>query len=255
MAQGKSRKPATKSSTASGKSDKLKRRVSPEGHQSAKGRGKSGEGGGIPPSSATAGGSGDGGEYQRCREETLEKIDRALAKADLSDARRQKYKRVIWVVLDQLTPTGLQRIHQAVEEYKFYPSFEAQTKAIRKKYPQLKLKKGGVLKGMFDRDRTLHLNGGGMLFGRVASLEEFYAHELTHALDGPHHEISESREWQEAWGAEIRDLEYLGENATRSPQEGFSEFGSLLLGSGIAQRDIRQVLPRCLKVWKERVLV
>jgi hypothetical protein len=182
---------------------------------------------------------------------TRERIDKALVEAKLSDEKRTEYRKAIYAVLDRLTVKALGRINRAVKEYRFYASFRGLAQALRRKYPELRTRSGAMLKGAFDRDGTIHLDGGRRLFGRAASLEEFYAHELSHAIDGPEHEISASVAWQEAWRIEIQDGGYLGAGSMRSPREGFSEFGALLLGSGIPQRAIRQVLPRSLQVWKD----
>jgi hypothetical protein len=185
---------------------------------------------------------------------TRELIETALVEAKLSDAKRSEYRQAIHAVLGRLTPRALGRINRTVKEYRFYASFRALTQALRQKYPGLITRRGAILKGAFDRHGTIHLDGGGRLFGRVAALEEFYAHEFSHAIDGPEHEISASPAWHEAWQTEVQDGGYLGAGSMRSPREGFSEFGSLLLGSGISQRTIGQVLPTCLKVWKDRGL-
>jgi hypothetical protein len=131
------------------------------------------------------------------------------------------------------------------------------TEAIKKKYPRItaKIKQGNVAKGFMDKDGTMHLNGGGILFKRPARLVEFYAQEVAHAIDRPNHEISASEAWQSAWTEEIRDMDFLGHEAKMSPAEGFSVFGAMVLGSGIAVGDANQVMPRCVRVWQEHGLL
>lgn len=182
--------------------------------------------------------------------EVHENVEAALAEGGLTEAQKDEYRAAIRVVIGRLTPLALARVQAEVREYKFYKSWQELTDAIRRKYPKMRIK--GTIKGALDRDGSLHLNGGGTLFGRPAKLEEFYAHEITHAIDGRGHEISNSPEWQEAWKAEIQDGAYLGPDSSRSPQEGFGEFGAMLLGSGTSADQVEEVMPRCVHVWKER---
>jgi len=201
-------------------------------------------------------GNGADDHQQRLRE-SRERIDGALSNAGIPPEQKTEFRRAILTVLQRLTPTALQRVHRAVKEYRFYPTFTAMTEAIKKKYPKIasKIKPGNVAKGFMDRDGTMHLNGGGILFKRPAKLVEFYAHEVAHAIDRPTYEISGSEEWESAWAQEIRDMHFLSDEAKMSPEEGFSEFGAMVLGSGIAVADAKQVMPGCVRVWQEHGLL
>ena len=243
--QDKSKKRAVKGST-----DPEQQGILKSGETLKKGSGKSGGKGGSPPVGSA--GSSDEEEHQRRLRETLAKIDTALEAGRLSNDRRQEYRRALQSVVGRLTPPALARVHRTVKEYRFYPSFQLLTKAIREKYPTLKIKPKHIVKGFLDRDGTVYLNGGGILFGRPARQEEFYAHEITHALDRPNYEISSTDEWKAAWKAEIADSGYLSEDAQRSPQEGFAEFGVLMLGSGVSAKDVKQLMPKCVKVWRQQ---
>lgn len=166
----------------------------------------------------------------------------------LSKSQRDEYRKSIHVVLSRMTPKVLARLHANVKEYKFYPSQLALTAGVQAKYPQLKPKQGKMFKGMFDKDGDAHLNGrgDGKLFGLPASLEEFQAHELAHGIDGAAHEISDSTPWQKAWKAE-KDFFTHGKE---SQGEGWAEFGQLLLGKGITRKQMKEAMPKCLKVWE-----
>jgi len=151
-----------------------------------------------------------------------------------------------------MTPEGVRLIHEHVKAFKFYPTFAALTAAYQAKYPGAKI---ANIKGAFDPDGTVHLDGGGVLFGRQAALGEFYAHELTHPLDAQNHRISSTKEWRTAWGKEIRDTNLLGGNADKNEHEGFAEFGQYLLGHPDATRaNTRQVMKDYLKVWESHGL-
>jgi hypothetical protein len=188
-------------------------------------------------------------EHEHHREEIGEKIERALQESALSVTIQMKYRQAIDAVLVAMTSHAIGRFHATVKEIRFYKTHSELTAAVRDKYPALTIR--GVLKGCFDRDGTLHLNSGGKLFGRNAGLSEFYAHEITHAIDGNQHEISGSEKWQTAWKAE---QDFLSENGKKTPSEGFAEFGEMLLGSGITREQMNDVLPMCLKVWEENQL-
>ena len=235
------RKPA--GSTGKGRPGKIAGEETSEKGGSKKGGGK----GDSPP----RGSAGDD-EHRKRRRIIQEQIDRGLDEAALSDLTRNAYGRAMGVVLARLTPTALSRVFRAVKEYRFYRSFGAMTEAIRRKYPAIKIKPGHVVKGFLDRDGTMHLDGGGVLFGRPARQEEFFAHEMAHALDRPDYEISGTDEWYDAWNDEINATDYLSGEAKRSPQEGFADFGAMLLGSGVSAKQVKQLLPKCVKVWEQR---
>jgi hypothetical protein len=190
---------------------------------------------------------------QRLRE-IQQQIATGLEKAELSERQRREYGRTIHDIVKNLRLAALNRLYQFAREYRFYGSYRALTQGIKEKYPKLKIRAGKVLKGMFDRDGTIHLDGGGNLYGRRARLSEFQAHEIAHAIDG-YRELSSAREWRQAWEAEIADGGFLGENSSRSPHEGWGDFGSLLLGSEISLEEIGQVMPRALKFWRKRGLI
>jgi hypothetical protein len=238
--EGKPKRKPTPGSTGGGPPGKMTGAKPPR----TGGPNKGGRQGSPPP------GSGGDDEHERRRREIHEAVKRALTEALLSEKQRHGYQRAMAAVVGRLAPAALGRGHRAVKGYKFYRSFAAMTAAIRRKYPTITIKPGHTVKGFFDRDGTMHLDGGGVLFGRPARLEEFFAHEITHALDRPNYEISSTDEWSDAWDAEIVKGNYLSEEAKRTPQEGFAEFGAMLLGSGVSAKEAKQVLPRCVKVWQ-----
>jgi hypothetical protein len=153
-----------------------------------------------------------------------------------------------------MTPAAVLRLCTNVKEIKFYNSFQTLTAAYKAKYPQAPLVN---IKGVFDPTGTLHLDGGGDLFGRPnVPVEEFHAHELTHAIDGVGHDISENDPaWRKAWEREIRDTLAFGQNGASNVREGLAEFGQFVLGTpGLTRRQVRQMFRRCLDVWEGRGL-
>ncbi len=182
-------------------------------------------------------------------QETRDRITKALQAAFLASAKQQQYQEAIDVLVNAMTPQAQQRLSASVKEVLFYETHGQLTAAVHSKYPTLQVR--GVLKGCFDRNGTLHLNGGGMLFGREAPLAEFYAHEMSHAIDGNNHEISNSAAWRKAWETEKH---FLSDNGRSIPSEGFAEFGQMIYATEITRKQMRQVMPQCLKVWEDHGL-
>jgi uncharacterized protein len=205
-----------------------------------------------PP--APPGGSGDDSDekHQRRLWEIHSRIDQGLGEARLTPAQRREFGQTAKAVLGRMTKEGLRLIHENVKGFKLYPTFAALTAAYKVKYPVARITN---LKGAFDPAGTVHLDGGGVLFGRLAALGEFYAHELTHALDAPNYRISGTKEWRKAWAKEIRDSNLLGDNAATDEHEGFAEFGQFLLGHPQANRaNTRAEMKNCLEVWERHGL-
>jgi hypothetical protein len=90
-----------------------------------------------------------------------------------------------------------------------------------------------------------------------------YAHELGHAIDGPRKEITGSKQWQEAYAAEIGQTD--AERASRAEpklswyggtrdSEGFAEFARLVHGSDVPHAQIERDFPLSTAVFKDRGL-
>ena len=187
-------------------------------------------------------------EDERRLGEVHARIEQGLVEANLSPAQRLEFLDTAKAVLGRMRSGGIRVVHENVKAFKFYPTHAALTAAYKAKYPQARIRN---IKGAFDPEGWVHLDGGGVLFGRLATLNEFYAHELTHALDAPGHRISNTKEWRKAWAREIRDTSILGENAAKNEEEGFAEFGQFFLGHPDATRaNTRLVMKSCLKVWE-----
>ena len=197
-----------------------------------------------------------GGGKKPSRAKKLQKAQALLAAAlrqhrHLRSRTKERFLKVAASLLDRFSEAALDRFGQHVKEYCFYASFDELTAGVKERFPGLRVKPGSLIKGMFDRAGTLHLDDAGSLFGQPVRLEEFYAHEMTHALDGPEHEISESPAWKKAWKAEMVKKGLLGANAATKPWEGLADFGRLVFASGLEKEQVRELLPRCTKVWED----
>lgn len=81
------------------------------------------------------------------------------------------------------------------------------------------------------------------------------SHELMHAVDGEFKEISGSKEWQDAWKAEVRDVSKLTNYGQKSPSEGLAEFGRMLWSTSIPIDKIEKSFPRMTAILRrERVI-
>jgi hypothetical protein len=189
---------------------------------------------------------------RECLQELHARLEAALAEGDLTPEQRQDYRDSLHGVLSRMTTRAVQRIQANVRGYKFYRTHDELTAAFKAKYPEAGVSK--VLKGAFDRDGVLHLDGGGVLYGRPAPLDEFYGHELAHAIDGPDHEFSSSHEWKQVWKDEIEQTDFLGHNAKTKAAEGWAEFGAMVFSGTVSLKDVKDIFPRCLKFWRKERL-
>lgn len=99
--------------------------------------------------------------------------------------------------------------------------------------------------------QPLHILTSHFTFSRRAKLADFYAHESAHGIDGPGHELSQSRAWHEVWAHEVRDNDSFTRQAREDPREALSEVGSLLLGGGITARELALLCPGVVRFWHE----
>lgn len=188
-------------------------------------------------------------------EKTRTRISEALQASGLSRDKAAEYASGCDFVIRNMTPAASARHVANTTGYVFYPSHQALTEGFLRKFPKAAKQIKGRLKAAFDRDGVLHLDGGGDLFGIETPVSEFYAHEITHSIDGVSREISSSPEWIAAWEKEIVGNELLGRKAKASPSEGFAALGQQLFGSQTMSRgDIRDVFPECVKVWERNSL-
>jgi len=183
----------------------------------------------------------------------IRRVDQALQNSQLDAETQRRYRQSVVFILGSLTPTAIQRHCKNAVEIRFYASHRELTTAFLLKYPLAKTRIKGVIKGVFDRDGVLHLNGDGGLFGREATLLEFHAHEIVHSIDGNGHEISDTEEWTAAWKCE-KDKGLFSENGRKNAREGFAEFGQLILGAVLTRARMRRMMPQCLEVWEDNEL-
>lgn len=153
------------------------------------------------------------------------------------------------------------RLHTNVKEFKYYPNHNAVKVGILSKYPPLRASFASPTKkirGMFDKDGTLHLNGGGTMFQDMPpkSIAEFHAHEMTHALDGNlARTFSGTRHWQRVWKQEIQGHPNYSSHAHRHAHEAFAEAGQHIYGSGKSANEIALECPQVVLFFQKTKLL
>src|SRR5579862_2632237 len=159
----------------------------------------------------------------------LSKVEGHLRAANIPKKQAKLYKNAAKRILGRMTAEGLQRVSRNVSAYYYYRDLES-----------LEAVGGEGSLGFYrTNNRTLHLDDGGT--GRD-SIHRTYAHEYTHALDGPEDEISGSAEWQAAWQEEIVEEEAFSGLGADSPDEGLAQLGELMLRG---ERDVaRAICPK-----------
>jgi hypothetical protein len=165
----------------------------------------------------------------------LAKLEGHLRAAGIPMKQAKLYKKAAEKVLRRMTPEALKRVGDNVKAYYFYPDLAA-----------LEAEGGEGTLGFYRTSNgTLHLDGGGE---GGDSIHRIYAHEYTHALDGPDDDISGSEAWQAAWQEEMVEGGALGEVAADSPDEGLAQLGEWMLRNQLEVA--RQLCPKCVAIWE-----
>jgi Phage Mu protein F like protein len=194
-------------------------------------------------------------------------IDSVLDKTGLSPEHKKTYKEAIRKVFDNMPSAAVQRFAASTNGFEFYKDTKDLTDefaAKNKRVAEL-VKQGGRIAGVYSRyDGILHLDGNATLTdrisesGQVTDPHHTYAHEFSHAIDGPYHEISGSADWQTAWKEEIVDGWKAGKGlslyGTTKDSEGFAEFGRLVYASETGLDQIENLFPKASAVWKSHGL-
>ena len=186
----------------------------------------------------------------------MKEVAKVLKGTDLTPEQRVKYFNAAQDTLKQFNPKALEKFQRNTKGYEFHPDFKQLTQAIFKDHPAVeqKLGKNGTVGGAYDRSTMkLRLDGGGLaLTGskEESDIHDLYSHEFTHAIDGPHHEVSGTREWEDAFNSEIKDRQ-ISVYATTKLSEGLAEFGRLVFSGKVKREEIEKRFPKCVGVWKK----
>jgi len=176
--------------------------------------------------------------------------------SSVSDAKKKEYENYGHHVLGVMTPTALRRFVEYSAGATFYDTNDALNKALaaRSKKARDLIASGKRIGGCYNfMTMKFDLDGNRKSINANES-REVYAHEFTHAVDGPRQEFSNSQEWQEAWRAEIASGQ-LTEYATITAAEGFAEFGRLAYGRSVHPDALRKKYPKATAVWEKHGLL
>ncbi len=207
----------------------------------------------------------------------------------LSPQQQKQYTQAMNRVMSSMPTAAHDRIAQHIKSATFHPDTKGiglaavddflQTEGLPEEIKQQlgeqrQLIESGELSpgGAFTRSGQLHVDGdyaysepmpGKHTTGSGAQTHEVYAHELGHAIDGPNGELSESPEWQSAWGGEMKygvDQKFTGkkprltEYGGTTPSEGLAEFARLLYGSDTPTAEIEADFPQASEYFKRQNL-
>lgn len=181
-------------------------------------------------------------------------FDSALEKADLTSKMREQYGKTARQIHDRLPAAAKERFSQNVESVNFHESPEVLTEKLKEANPKMtevvgNKKAGGAYSKM---RKELMLNGGHTMDGKKYTADQIYAHEYSHAIDGPDKELSSSSEWQQAWKAEA---DKVSKYATKTPAEGFAEFGRLVYAGELGSDQLRERYPQMMAHWEQAGLL
>jgi len=180
----------------------------------------------------------------------------------LEPEKRQAYEQAAHRVLDAM-PTGcLKRFLKNTKRVHFHPGLAEVTEAFKAASPDNWPAPSSLIGGFWDAtSQEVHLDGDAPLNRgqgarpwAASTTAEIYAHEFTHAIDGPERrELSESDGWKSVWRREIKDSDKAPSlYAKTSSVEGFAEFGRMVfMQPKIAEKHF----PDCWYIWKHHGLV
>lgn len=169
-------------------------------------------------------------------------FEAGLKQSDLTSKMREEYGKTAKMVYDRLSPAAKERFDKHVESVSFHESPDVLTEKLKEANPKMtevvgSKKAGGAYSKM---QKELMLNGGHRMDGKKYTADQIYAHEYSHAIDGPDKELSSSSEWREAWKAEAKNL---SKYATKTPAEGFAEFGRMVYAGELGSEQLRERYP------------
>jgi len=170
-------------------------------------------------------------------------MEHDLKDARLSKARRKEYKASVTKLLYAMPPAALKRLDQNVSAWMFHPDVASVDAEYRKR--------GGTepAMGFYDtKTRQLHFDGG----VPGATAEDTYAHEMSHAIDGPRFTRSRIPAWHRAWKEELGPgaRNRLDENAATNYYEGWASFGEAVYARPETHEFLERNFPLCCNFWK-----
>ena len=166
-----------------------------------------------------------------------DKLEAHLRSASLPIKQGRLYRAAALRVLKKMSHESLLRLEDNLTSYYFYPDLNAVGATTGNRPDALAFYRAS--------NGSLHLDGG----EKGDTIHDIYAHEYTHALDGPDDEISGTAGWKAAWQEEIVEEEGLGGAGLESPAEGLASFGELMLRG--RREAAMSKCPKCVAFWED----
>lgn len=172
------------------------------------------------------------------------------ASQHLSAVKKKAFSDAVKLVESKLSAKAKERLGKNLKGFVFHGDIEDLTAALVERSPDLKNElKGKNAGGAYSKKSgEMFLDGGGRIDGKKVGTDAVYAHEYAHAIDGPELELSKDQGWREAWRAEAQKVSNY---ATKTPQEGFAEFGRLVFSSGLGTDQLRERYPLSMAHWEK----
>jgi hypothetical protein len=170
---------------------------------------------------------------------------------ELSSKQKQAYAQAAETLFRCMTAIALRRVRAHVREIVFFPSLEELTVELAR--TDLKIRRllvaGIMVGGAYDAATQQLFIDGDDLEDSIAGILGHYAHEFTHAIDGPERQISNHPLWKQAWREEVVP-QRLSRLALESPREGLAEFGRIMYTEKGARGRLTRKCPLSVEVWK-----
>lgn len=189
------------------------------------------------------------------KEAKADHFEAGLQASDLTSRMREKFGQTARDVHARLPAKARERFDAHVESVSFHESPDVLTASVLEKNPAMKemMKGGKKAGGAYSKTRKeLLLNGGHTIDGKKYQADQIYAHEFAHAIDGPDKELSGSDGWRSAWREEAQRV---SKYATKTPAEGFAEFGRLVYSNELGLDQLQERYPKMLEQWQAMELL
>ena len=176
-----------------------------------------------------------------------------------------EYKSNLEEALEHFTPTAMELLNKNVVAVHTFPSLQVLTQHFVESDPMaknmLQSHPDWIIGGAYELDHKALALDGKLPDDKFYDAADTYAHELTHALDGPDLTFSNSPEWsgnpeiakEFHFGCKYGPLTIQNDSA----REAFAEVGRVLLHPKSAEQleQTKTYLPACYKFFKDHGLV
>ncbi len=208
---------------------------------------------------------------QHVQDHLHKSVVKALKTAkNLTPEQKVEYFNNVQNSLKGMSDAGHEAYIANTKEVQFFSDTDELTAAVKVLIPVLQRNLcGGFLYTKKSPQGILFLDGGKSKKGQLGAMKggspleglgksltshQTTSHEIAHAMDGPKRVISQSKEWQEAWQAEIADgnlTHYASDirpDKNESMAEGWAELGRAIMGGAVPMDVIKAQFPKCYAV-------